>query len=167
MFTVTNIVEKLNFFDVNCDITNVENLIKTLNINPIDTNDKGEQLYSEEAYEQIKNNLIFEQYKIETQNDEVVDNTNTQITTKEKNVELLATTLSNKITDDLKEYIKNNLYTEEAIQSGIYKHDNELLSKKLKEIITENKKLVERINELEKEHRKYHLIFSNIYIKEK
>lgn len=167
MYTITNIVEKLNFFDINCDINDVEKLIQELNINPID--DKSEEkLYDENAYEQIKNNLTFKQYDFAAKTAEITEEPKSYLPAeKAKNIEILAKTLSDKVTEDLKEYVKNNLYTEEAVKSGVYKHDNEILSKRLQEIITENKKLTARLNELEREHRKYHLLFSNIYIKEK
>jgi len=166
MYTITNIVEKLNFFDISCDINDVEKLLRELNISPVD--DKAEEkLYDENAYEQIKNNLTFRQYDFAAKTPETPETKKYLSAEKTRNIEILAKTLSDKVTDNLKEYVKNNLYTEEAIKSGIYRHDNEILSKKLQEIITENKKLTARLNELEREHRKYHLLFSNIYIKEK
>ena len=54
---------------------------------------------------------------------------------------------------------------EDAVQLGEYKKDNELLIKKVEEIISDNKILIKRIEELEKENRSFVKLFGSIYVK--
>ena len=57
MFTVVNIVEKLNFFDIECDMEEIDKLIKSLRLEPIFENEQGELYYDDDAYESIKSYL--------------------------------------------------------------------------------------------------------------
>lgn len=173
MFTQTNIVEKLNFFDINCDFFEVEQLIKELCLEPIFEDEKGQLYYDDEAYELIKNKLQERHPNpspYETKDAQIVDaeSESTSIAVdKPKNIEIIAQTISQRITIDLADFIKKNMSTEEAFKAGIFKRDNEILSKKLQETINDNKKLIEKIHELENENRKYHPIFGGFYVKEK
>ena len=73
MFTVNNIVEKLNFFDIDCDIYQVENLIKKLRLEPIFENESGTLYYDDESYETIKSYLDVKKSQFETKVAELVD----------------------------------------------------------------------------------------------
>ena len=75
MFTQTNIVEKLNFFDINCDIEEVEKLIKLLRLEPIFEDEKGQIYYDDEAYEIIKRKLEIKKSQYETKEAEIVKDT--------------------------------------------------------------------------------------------
>ena len=61
-------------------------------------------------------------------------------------LQMLAESVAKKITED----IKNSDMAEKLIEAGGYKKDNEILSKQLQELIEHNKKLSERIEQLEK-----------------
>lgn len=61
-------------------------------------------------------------------------------------LQMLAESVAKKITDD----IRNSDMAEKLIEAGGYKRDNELLSEQIQELIEHNKKLVERIEQLEK-----------------
>ena len=61
-------------------------------------------------------------------------------------LQMLAESVAKKITDD----IKNSDMAEKLIEAGGYKRDNEILAEQLKELIEHNKKLSERIEQLEK-----------------
>ncbi len=178
MFTETNIVEKLNFFDINCDIEQVSNLIKELRLEPIFEDEDGQLYYDEESYETIKKTLEVKHSQFETKEAEIVDEEETTPQTENsqtalsvdntgKSVEVIAKTIAQKITEDLTDYIKKNLSTEEAFKAGIFKRDNEILSKKLQETINDNKKLIEKLRQLEYEIHKFHPVFGNIYVKSK
>lgn len=177
MFTQTNIVEKLNFFDINCDIEEVEKLIKLLRLEPIFEDEKGQIYYDDEAYEIIKRKLEIKKSQYETKEAEIVKDTplleqtaqTSALTTDKtgKNLEVVAQTISKKITSDLTEFIKKNISTEEAFKAGMFKRDNEILSKKLQDTISDNKRLIEKIRQLEYEIHKFHPLFGNIYIKSK
>ena len=69
-------------------------------------------------------------------------------------LQMLAESVAKKITDD----IKNSDMAEKLIEAGGYKRDNEILAEQLKELIEHNKKLSERIEQLEKKEN----IFSKI-----
>ena len=61
-------------------------------------------------------------------------------------LQMLAESVAKKITED----IKNSDMAEKLIEAGGYKKDNEILSKQLQELIEHNRKLSERIEQLEK-----------------
>lgn len=61
-------------------------------------------------------------------------------------LQMLAESVAKKITDD----IKNSDMAEKLIEAGGYKRDNEILAEQLQELIEHNKKLSERIEQLEK-----------------
>jgi len=178
MFTQTNIVEKLNFFDIDCDIEQVSRLIKQLRLEPIFEDDEGQLYYDDESYELIKSNFEVKTSEYETKEAEVVkeepqvdetkpEQTALTIDRSSKSIEVIAKTISQRITEDLTEYIKKNLSTEEAFNAGVFKRDNEILSRKLQDTINDNKKLIEKIRQLEYELHKFHPVFGNIYVKNK
>jgi len=61
-------------------------------------------------------------------------------------LQMLAESVAKKITDD----IKNSDMAEKLIEAGGYKRDNEILSEQINQLIEHNKKLSERIEQLEK-----------------
>lgn len=61
-------------------------------------------------------------------------------------LQMLAESVAKKITED----IKNSDMAEKLIEAGGYKKDNEILSQQVQELINHNKKLSERIEQLEK-----------------
>lgn len=78
---------------------------------------------------------------------------------------VLAESIARKITYDVADFIKKTDFMEDAVQLGEYKKDNELLVKKIEEIVSDNKILIQRIEELEKEKRSFVKLFGNIYVK--
>lgn len=180
MFTIVNIVEKLNFFDIECDMEEVEKLIKSLRLEPIFENEQGELYYDDEAYEAIKSYLAVKkpQPKLETQEVQIIQTETTLVEANSqqtalsvdntgKNVEIIANTISKRITADITDFIRKNISTEEAFKAGVFKRDNEILSKKLQDTINDNKKLIEKLRQLEYEIHKFHPVFGNIYVKSK
>ena len=181
MFTIVNIVEKLNFFDIECDTEEVEKLIRSLRLEPIFENEQGELYYDNEAYESIKSYIEVRppQQKRKTQEEQIINETVGEIVqTNEvgtalvvdntgKSVEVIANSISKRITADITDFIKKNISTEEAFKAGVFKRDNEILSKKLQDTINDNKKLIEKLRQLEYEMRKFHPVFGNFYIKSK
>lgn len=177
MFTQTNIVEKLNFFDINCDIEQVSKLIKELCLEPIFEDENGQLYYDDESYELIKDKLTVKVSQFETKEAEVIEEkpaeneeqqqTALTVDNSGKSIEVIAQTISQRITQDLADYIKKNLSTEEAFKAGVFKRDNEILSKKLQDTINDNKKLIEKLRQLEYEIHKFHPVFGNIYVKSK
>ena len=61
-------------------------------------------------------------------------------------LQMLAESVAKKITED----IKNSDMAEKLIEAGGYKKDNEILSQQVQELIDHNKKISERIEQLEK-----------------
>lgn len=180
MFTIVNIVEKLNFFDIDCDMEEVDKLIKSLRLEPIFENEQGELYYDDDAYEAIKsyletrkpqqlNNTNDAQIIEEDANSALVENKQTALVVDNsgKNIELIANSISKRISSDIADFIKKNISTEEAFKAGVFKRDNEILSKKLQDTINDNKKLIERLRQLEYEIHKFHPVFGNIYVKSK
>lgn len=78
---------------------------------------------------------------------------------------ILAESIAKKITSDVADFIKRTDFTEDAILLGECKKDNQVLAQKLEEVLIDNKLLVARIEELEKENQSFAKIFGNIYVK--
>ena len=180
MFTVVNIVEKLNFFDIECDMEEIDKLIKSLRLEPIFENEQGELYYDDDAYESIKSYLETRppQKKETTKTAQIIEENNDTpdkqspqtaliVDNSGKNVEIIANTISKRISADIADFIRKNISTEEAFKAGVFKRDNEILSKKLQDTINDNKKLIERLRQLEYEIHKFHPVFGNIYVKSK
>lgn len=176
MFTIAKIVEKLNFFDIECDIEEVEKLIKSLRLEPIFENENGDLYYDDESYETLKSCLegkgvsareIKEAQVVEQSENLVVVESQTALTIDNsgKNIEIIADTLSKRISQEIADFIKKNISTEEAFKAGVFKRDNEILSKKLQDTINDNKKLIEKLRQMEYELRKYRPVLGNIYVK--
>ena len=80
----------------------------------------------------------------QTSNKSELRNLTLDVTT--QTVQMLAESVAKKITED----IKNSDMAEKLIEAGGYKKDNEILSQQVQELIDHNKKLSERIEQLEK-----------------
>lgn len=190
MFTLTNIVEKLNFFDISCDIDKVADIIKKLRLEPIFEDEQGQIYYDDDTYETIKSELtpLYSEHeaiegqivnKIEEGKSEehceseaqteakTTEQTALTVDNTGKSIEVIAKNISHLITQDLAEYIKKNHSAEEAFKAGVFKRDNEILSKKLQDTINDNKRLIEKLRQLEYEIHKFHPVFGNIYVKSK
>lgn len=96
-------------------------------------------------------------------NEPELKNVTLNITNQTLNV--LAQTIAQKITGDISGYLKKTDLLEEALNAGSFKRDNEILSEKLKEVLDDNKVLIKRIQELEKEKDSYLKVVANIYVK--
>lgn len=68
-------------------------------------------------------------------------------------LQMLADTVAQKITSDIKEQIKNSDFAKQILEDSSLKQDNEVLSQKVEELTDDNKKLAQRIDELEKSKR--------------
>ena len=71
-------------------------------------------------------------------------------------LQMLAESVAKKITDD----IRNSDMAEKLIEAGGYKRDNEILSEQIQELIEHNKKLSERIEQLEKKDSFFKKLFN-------
>lgn len=80
----------------------------------------------------------------QTSNKSELRNLTLDVTT--QTLQMLAESVAKKITED----IKNSDMAEKLIEAGGYKKDNEILSQQVQELIDHNKKLSERIEQLEK-----------------
>ena len=80
----------------------------------------------------------------QTSNKPELRNLTLDVTT--QTLQMLAESVAKKITED----IKNSDMAEKLIEAGGYKKDNEILSQQAQELIDHNKKLSERIEQLEK-----------------
>lgn len=108
--------------------------------------------------------IIVENQIIETQKSEPeIKNVTLDITNQTLGV--LAESIASKITEDIAQYLKNTDLLQEAMDMGAFKKDNEILAKKVQEIINDNKILVAKIKELENQKTDYIQVFGNIYVK--
>lgn len=78
---------------------------------------------------------------------------------------MIADSLSRKITDDISEFLKRSDFIAQAINAGSFKRDNEILANKIEEIIKDNKLLIKKIKELEANDSGYYRLFGNVYMK--
>lgn len=75
---------------------------------------------------------------------------NVTIDVTHQTLQMLADTVAQKITSDIKEQIKNSDFAKQLLEDSSLKRDNEELSQKVEELTQDNKKLAQRIAELEK-----------------
>ena len=68
-------------------------------------------------------------------------------------LQMLADAVAEKITLGIKEQFQNSEFVTQLLQDGALKKDNENLSKQITELMDDNKKLAQRVEELEK-HKK-------------
>lgn len=131
----------------------------------------NEQQNTEESYKQEQNS---ETDLVPELPVSILNEVNKEVENELKNVTLdisnqtlavLAESIARKITYDVADFIKKTDFIEDAVQLGEYKKDNELLIKKVEEIISDNKILIKRIEELEKENRSFVKLFGSIYVK--
>lgn len=108
----------------------------------------------------ITENQVIETPKIEPE----IKNVTLDITNQTLGV--LAESIASKITEDIAQYLKNTDFLQEAMDMGAFKKDNEILAKKVQEIINDNKILVAKIKELESQKTDDYIhVFGNIYVK--
>lgn len=115
------------------------------------------------AQEQISPSIVKKELETELRNI-TLDISNQTLT-------VLAESIARKITSDVSDFIKNTEFIkksdfiDEVVLLGEYKKDNQILVKKINELIADNKILLKRIETLEKENNSYVKIFGNIYAK--
>ena len=78
---------------------------------------------------------------------------------------VLAESIARKISSDVSSFLKDSDFVSDAVRLGEVKKDNEILIKKIEELLDDNKILVQRINELESENDSFVKLFGNVYIK--
>ena len=117
-----------------------EQIVRKLNklVNPNESNEIEEEKTQLSPIQQATEINPTHEYKPELRN------LTLDVTT--QTLQMLAESVAKKITDD----IKNSDMAEKLIEAGGYKRDNEILAEQLKELIEHNKKLSERIEQLEK-----------------
>lgn len=170
MYKKINIVEKLNFADIPCDMDLVEKLIKDLKVEPIYEDDDNELYFDEMGFEKIKAELSPKKSDIAASEVEVVSGALPQASANGENgkgVIAMAQSIAQKITEDLAQFIKRSDFIQEAVGAGEMKRDNKFLVDKIDQLIADNQTLINKIKELEKEADSYRQLFGNIYVKMK
>lgn len=79
---------------------------------------------------------------------------NVTIDVTSQTLQMLADSIAEKITSDIKEKIKDSDFAKQLLEDSSLKNDNEELSKKVEELNEDNKKLAKRVEELEREKKK-------------
>lgn len=74
---------------------------------------------------------------------------NVTIDVTSQTLQMLADSIAEKITSDIKEKIKDSDFAKQLMEDSSLKKDNEELSKKVEELNEDNKKLAQRVEELE------------------
>lgn len=177
MYKKDDILLKLNAENYYIDLRSLNSFIKMWNIDAVYEDEENENYYDDFAITKIKKGIslkaqgfsdeqiIAKIQKIEAKelpvtytNSEILDskqreqeeskaelrNLTLDVTT--QTLQMLAESVAKKITDD----IKNSDMAQQLIEAGGYKKDNEILSGQIQELIDHNKKLAQRIEQLEK-----------------
>lgn len=79
---------------------------------------------------------------------------NVTIDVTSQTLQMLADSIAEKITSDIKEKIKDSDFAKQLLEDSTLKKDNGELSKKVEELTEDNKKLAKRIEELEQNRKK-------------
>lgn len=175
-----NIVDKDNIKPVDMAVEFTENIVETSAVDNAEEQIEHQNIIFETEEQVISqeqsNNSVDMNFPEEVSELPVaiINEVNKEVENELKNVTLdisnqtlavLAESIARKITYDVADFIKKTDFMEDAVQLGEYKKDNELLIKKVEEIISDNKILIKRIEELEKENRSFVKLFGSIYIK--
>lgn len=70
-------------------------------------------------------------------------------------LQILAEAVASRITDDIKNHIDTSQFAEKLVEAGSYKKDNEILAKQVAQLISDNKKLAKRLEDLEHKQKSF------------
>lgn len=194
MYNKKDIEKILNEFNYFIDELTLANFIKNWKIDPIYEDEDGVEFFDNLAISKLKkgislksqgytneqiiyhiNKLLPEKLAEEQKKKELPQKGAVATPTELKNVtidvthqtlQMLADTLAEKITVEIKEQIQNPEFIKAILHDGALKKDNEILAKQIEELTEDNKKLAQRVEDLELS-KKNHLInfdyFRNIF----
>lgn len=179
MFTKEDILKKLNSDNYYIDLNALDTFIKEWQIDAIYENMEGVEFFDETSIAKIKKGISLKSqgynkeqisYRIHKAQKDVEaeikkeSEQNTSMVPEVRNVplnmtsqaiDMLASAVSSKIAEDIKSHIGNSEFAESLIEAGTYKKDNEVLSKKIDELLSDNKKLARRIEQLENDRKSF------------
>jgi len=81
-------------------------------------------------------------------------------------ISVLADTLAQKISKDITDKLQSSDLLEPILESGKLRRDNEVLAAQIEKLLEENKKLISKINYLQRENAKYTHLFGTLYVKQ-
>lgn len=154
-------VENNEVQDVQVEYEEIVNEENKEQVEFVENQEVQEEQIVEVINETIENPVVEQVVKNYPENE--IKNVTLDITNQTLGV--LAESIASKITTDIAKYLKDIDFLQEAMDMGAFKKDNEILAKKVQEIINDNKILVSRIKELESQKTDYVHVFGNIYIK--
>ncbi len=120
-------------------------------VQPVILDEKGEEI--EGRLEEVANNLVAqEQPRVQPQAEILQQPQGKSFTldVSSQTLQMLAEAVAKKISDD----ITNSNWTQQLIEAGGYKRDNEILAKQVKELVEHNNELSKRIEQLESKESK-------------
>lgn len=120
-------------------------------IQPVILDEKGEEI--EGRLEEVANNLVAQdQSRVQPQAEIMQQPQGKSFTldVSSQTLQMLAEAVAKKISDD----ITNSNWTQQLIEAGGYKRDNEILAKQVKELVEHNNELSKRIEQLESKESK-------------
>lgn len=178
MYNKKDIEKTLIEFNYFIDEITLSNFIKNWKIDPIYEDEDGVEFYDNMAIAKLKkgislksqgfandqiiyhiNKLLPEKMGVKKEEKKELPTESVQQNPELKNVtidvthqtlQMLADTVAQKITSDIKEQIRNSDFARQLLEDSTLKQDNEALSQKVEELTEDNKKLAQRVAELEK-----------------
>lgn len=178
MYNKKDIEKTLIEFNYFIDEITLSNFIKNWKIDPIYEDEDGVEFYDNMAIAKLKKGISLKSQGFS--NDQIIyhinkllpeklggkkeekrelptessqenpEMRNVTIDVTHQTLQMLADTVAQKITSDIKEQIKNSDFAKQLLEDSTLKQDNEALSQKVDELTNDNKKLAQRIDELEK-----------------
>lgn len=184
MYTKEDILKNLNADNYYIDLNALDNFVKEWQIDAIYENMEGEEFFDETAIYKIKKGISLKSqgfnreqisYRIhksvkdtpvqETEQTALVNGSENALTNDVKNnvslslttqaIDMLANAVAEKISTDIKNHIETDDFAKKMIEAGSYKKDNEILSQKVDELMNDNKKLAQRILQLEEKRKSF------------
>lgn len=184
MYTKEDILKNLNADNYYIDLNALDTFIKEWQIDAIYENMDGEEFFDETAINKIKKGISLKSqgfnreqisYRIHKYLKESTshDKTQTALVKQEENeiiedvknnvslsltnqaIDMLAKAVAEKISDDIKNHIDTTDFSKKMIEAGTYKKDNEILTQKVDELMQDNKKLAQRILQLEEKRKSF------------
>lgn len=189
MYTLEQLIEKLDEDNRSLDQEIVSGYLKNWKIDPVYEDEKNIEYFDDLAILklnqgiELKNQGKNEEEILATTNNEIYSAINapairqTEIQSSDgfkkvtidittQTLSLLAESIAQKISDNITDKVKDADIFKPVMNSGKLTRDNEILAQQVEKLVDENKKLISRVSFLQQENAKFKHFVANMYFKQ-
>jgi len=194
MYTLEQLIDKIEENNYFFDINEINYYLKNWRIDPVYEDDEGIEYFDDLAVSKLnqgiilkgngKNDeeimLILNKGVINSSNMPTVRPATLQVNDNlasddfkkitvditSQTLALLAESIAQKITSDIANKVKDTNIFNPSIDAGKLTRDNEILANQVKKLLSENHKLISRVNFLQQENVKFKHVFGSFFLKQ-